>query len=86
MNDHDDRVFAQVTPEGRLDLPEAQRRLVGLEAGGTVIVRVEEGELRIRSLDASLKALQAEASALFAGSGESVDRFLAERRASFGEE
>ena len=45
------------------------------------MIRFENGELRIRTVRSILEELQREARALFAGSGESVNKFLADRRA-----
>jgi len=60
--------------------------MVGLEHGGPVVVRVEDGEIRIRAVRDVLAGLQAEASRVFAGSGESVEGFLRERRAEAARE
>ena len=44
------------------------------------MVSVVDGEIRMRVLREVLSELQAEAQAIFAGSGETVDSFLLERR------
>jgi hypothetical protein len=52
-----------------------------LEHGGTVMVSVVDGEIRVmRAVREVLADLQAEARDVFAGSGETVGRFLRERR------
>ncbi len=63
-----------------MNIPAQIRREVGLEHGGPVLVSVVDGEIRMRVLRRALLDLQAEAGSVFAGSGETVDRFLAERR------
>lgn len=63
-----------------MNIPAQVRREVGLEHGGPVTVSVVNGEIRIRVLRQVLSELQAEARDVFAGSGETVDGFLKERR------
>ncbi|MBS0644051.1 MAG: AbrB/MazE/SpoVT family DNA-binding domain-containing protein [Proteobacteria bacterium] len=64
-----------------MNLPAQIRREAGLENGGPVMVSVVDGEIRIRDLRQVLKDLQQQAKAVFADTGESVDRFIEERRA-----
>ena len=71
----------RVADTGRLNIPVQVRKLVGLERGGPVSVWVEDGEIRVRPVRDVMAALQAEAADLFGGTDESVDLFLAERRA-----
>ena len=71
---------ARVSESGKMNLPASIRRQVGLEHGGPVMVSVVNGEIRMRALRQALTDLQDEARAVFAGSGESVDSFLGERR------
>lgn len=73
-------ITVRVAENGRLSLPSKYRRMVGLEDGGVVVVRVEDGEIRIRPVQAVVEELQEVARRYFAGSGETVDRFLDERR------
>jgi len=79
-------MVTRVSDAGKLNLPAKLRRMVGLEHGGPVVVRVEGGEIRIRSVRDVLAGLQAEARQVFAGSGESVEGFLRERRAEAAQE
>jgi len=76
----------RVSDTGKLSLPAKLRRMVGLEHGGPVMVRVEDGEIRIRSVRDVLAGLQADARRVFADSGESVEGFLRERRAEAARE
>ena len=64
-----------------MNIPVHVRRQAGLERGGPVVMTVVDGEIRLRAVRNVLAALQGDADAVFAGSGESVDGFLAERRA-----
>lgn len=69
----------RVAENGRLSLPAKQRRQVGIENGGVVVIRVEDGEIRIKSVQAVVQELQSLASKYFDDSGETVDRFLSDR-------
>jgi AbrB family looped-hinge helix DNA binding protein len=71
----------KISELGKMNIPAQIRRQMGLEKGGTVLMSVVEGEIRLRPVRAVLAGLQDEAAAVFAGSGESVANFLAERRA-----
>lgn len=73
-------ITVRVSEAGRLNLPAQLRREVGLEHGGPVVIRVEDGEIRIRTARAVMEELQAFAQERLAGSGDSVDQFLADRR------
>ena len=63
-----------------MNIPAQIRRDIGLERGGLVAMTVLNGELRIRPVRGLLADLQSDADRVFAGSGDSVDSFLAERR------
>jgi AbrB family looped-hinge helix DNA binding protein len=73
-------LVARISEGGKMNIPAQIRREVGLEYGGPVMMSVVDGEIRMRPLRRVLADLQGEAQSVFAGSGESVDRFLAERR------
>jgi bifunctional DNA-binding transcriptional regulator/antitoxin component of YhaV-PrlF toxin-antitoxin module len=68
-----------VSPTGRLSLPVDMRRAIGLEKGGTVVVDVDDGAIRLRTLDDVIAAAQ-ESARRFAGKGASTDDFLRARR------
>lgn len=70
----------RVAENGRLSLPVKQRRQIGIENGGVVVIRVEDGEIRIKSVQAVVKELQNLAAEYFRDSDETVDRFLNDRR------
>ena len=74
-------ILTKITNLGKMNLPAHLRRQVGLEHGGPVMLSVVDGEIRIRALSQVLNCLQNQAQSVFAGSGETVDGFLRERRA-----
>ena len=76
----------KVAPDGRLLIPADMREAMELGDGGHVIVRVEGGELCVVDLYVSIRQAQARMQK-YKKPGESVvDKFLAERRAMWGEE
>jgi AbrB family looped-hinge helix DNA binding protein len=79
MND-DAAILVRVAENGRLSIPAKQRKALGLEDGGLVSVRVEDGEIRIRTARTVMTELQQEAARIFAGTGTSTDDLLRERR------
>lgn len=71
---------------GRLVIPAAIRRELGLEEGDAVVMRVEDGELRIVSYKEVLRRVQ-EHARQYVRPGESVvDEFIADRRAEAARE
>ncbi len=49
---------AKIGPGGRLVIPAAQRRELGLEVGDLVVIRVEDRELRVSSLSHCIERVQ----------------------------
>ena len=74
-------IVTKVSELGKMNIPAQIRRQAGLERGGPVMMTVVAGEIRLRPVRTVLTGLQSEADLVFAGSGETVDGFLAERRA-----
>ena len=73
--------FAKVSKTGRLSIPAHIRKAVGLERGGDVVVELEDGDIRIRTVDEVVARAQTLTRRLLGGKPEgSVDAFLAERR------
>lgn len=71
---------------GRIVIPAAMREQMGVKPGDTLIVHVEDGELRVLSYRENLRRIQKDLQR-YKKPGESVvDEFLAERRAMWGEE
>ena len=73
-------VLAQVGPEGRIVIPAAYRRLLGIESGGHVIMLLEEGEIRLIGRDGAIARAQALVAPYLEDESTSTDVFLAERR------
>ena len=78
MNAINHEKMARVSSSGKLNLPAQHRRLIGLEQGGPVRIRVVDGEIRIRTVESAMAALQKQAKEFF--KGDSVDQFIADRR------
>lgn len=76
----------RVTESGRLSLPAEFRKAVGLEHGGDVVIELDGRTIRVRSVAEVIADTQALARRLFAGTGASVDAFIAERRAEAARE
>ena len=73
-------VITKISDMGKINVPVHIRRQAGLERGGPVVMTVVDGEIRMRAVRDVLASLQCDADQVFAGSGETVDGFLAERR------
>ena len=65
-----------ITANGRMSLPAAIRKRLGLEGGGAVLVEETADGVVLRTVDQAVARAQAEAS---------VDAFRANRRADSGE-
>ena len=74
-------VKGKVVEGGRIILPAAFRRSLGLEKGDTVLIELHDDELRVRPARASLRRLQAKLRALGPADSMASDALVAERRA-----
>lgn len=74
-----------ITPNGRMSLPAAIRKRLGLEGGGAVLVEETADGVVLRTVDQAVARAQAIAKKYAGHPGASVDAFLAERRADSGE-
>jgi AbrB family looped-hinge helix DNA binding protein len=72
----------KIGPEGRVVIPAAARAALELEANGTVLARLEDGELRLTSPKAALRKVQAVARKYKKPGASVVDELIAERRAA----
>jgi AbrB family looped-hinge helix DNA binding protein len=70
----------RVAANGRLSVPAKQRKQLGLENGGLVVLRVEGDDLHIRPVRAVLAELQERVRRALPDSHDVVDRFIADRR------
>ena len=91
MPDGDDRQLVRMSGSGRISIPARQRRQLGLDGGGMVVTRIEDGELRIRPVRAVLAELQAKVGTLLVAAGIKPgtllsDELIAERRAEVARE
>ena len=74
-------IATKMAENGRITIPLNVRAAVGLERGGSVILEVVDGELRVRSVAQAMERARAISREALAGrEGFSVDSFLAERR------
>jgi bifunctional DNA-binding transcriptional regulator/antitoxin component of YhaV-PrlF toxin-antitoxin module len=71
----------RMSPNGRLSIPAKQRKALGLENGGMVVSTLDNGELRIRPIAAVLAEVQAMVAPYLRASGDTVDQFIADKRA-----
>ena len=74
------QVWTQVGPDGRVVIPAAYRPLLGMEDGGHVLMRLEDGELRLIGRDAAIARVQAMVAKYVPEGVSLVDELLAERR------
>lgn len=72
---------AKVVHGGRVVLPAAMRRALGLNTGDTVFMELDGDELRLRSARSAIRQVQEELRRHAPKDGRSiVDEFIAERR------
>lgn len=75
----------KVAHNGRLVLPKMVREALGMSDGGTVVFSLEDGEVKLTSLDQSIKRAQ-DLYRKHATGDFTVDDFIAERRAEAARE
>jgi len=81
-----ERAFdARVAHNGRLVLPKMVREALGMADGGTVVFSVEGDQVKLTSIQQSVKRAQ-ELYRLYATKDLSADDFIAERRAEAARE
>ena len=66
---------------GKLVIPTAFRREMGVKPGDTINMELDEGEFRVRSLMAAIRRVQARMRELNPGGRSLVEELIAERRA-----
>ena len=71
---------------GRLSVPAKFRKALGLEDGGMVVLSLQDGEVRIRPIGMVLAEVQAMVAPYLKASGDSVEQFLADKRAEVARE
>jgi AbrB family looped-hinge helix DNA binding protein len=65
---------------GKLVIPAAMRRALGISSGDTVLVDVDDGELRVRSLERAVARAQAIVRKHVPEGVSLVDELIADRR------
>jgi AbrB family looped-hinge helix DNA binding protein len=74
-------LLGHVSKSGRISLPAQFRKALGIENGGAVIVELNDGEIRIRTIDEVIARAQALSRRLLRNNPKaSVDDFIAWRR------
>lgn len=78
--------WAQVGPDGRVVIPAAYRRLLGIETGGPVLMLLEDGEVRLVGRDAAVRRAQGLVARYIPGGARLAGELIAERRAEAARE
>jgi len=76
----------RVSSNGRVLIPQAIRRELGIKPGDELVLEIEDGALRLSTRLARLKEVQALARTFLAGKPSLVDELIAERRAEAARE
>lgn len=87
-------VQVEITPSGEVVLPEDVRRKLGVEAGGTLLIEDRDDGVLVRAAEDVHARAMTTAEAIRRAQefsrkwlkNDGVDKFLAERRAMWGEE
>ncbi len=78
-------LHVNITPTGRMSLPVAIRKRLGLEGGGSVLLEETDEGVVLRTVDQAVARAQAVAKRYADYPDASVDAFLANRVAESGE-
>lgn len=76
----------RVVEGGKLVIPAAMRRELGIGAGDTVLVSVDDGELRVRSLASAIARAQSLVRRYVPEGVSLVDQLISDRREEAGRE
>ena len=76
----DQESLTRINENGRVVIPASFRRALGIQAGDTVVLRIENDELRITTLRQRLAKAQQLVGAHVAPTASLVDELIAERR------
>ncbi|MRX52023.1 AbrB/MazE/SpoVT family DNA-binding domain-containing protein [Paracoccus sp. S-4012] len=76
----------KVVEGGKLVIPAAFRRAMGIAPGDTVIVELDEGELRVRSLSSAIRRVQERMRELNPDGRILSEELIADRRAEAARE
>ena len=72
--------FARVNENGRVVIPASYRKALGIKAGDEVILRMEDGELRITTMKRRLERAQRRVRQYVKAGVSLADELIAERR------
>jgi AbrB family looped-hinge helix DNA binding protein len=72
--------FARVNENGRVVIPASYRKALGIKAGDEVILRMEDGELRITTMKRRLERAQRRVRQYVKPGVSLADELIAERR------
>ena len=76
----------RVDPGGRVVVPAGFRKALGIRNGQEVLMTLEDGFVRLQTIDAALERVRVVARRRYQSSSSVVDDFIAERRAEAGTE
>jgi AbrB family looped-hinge helix DNA binding protein len=71
---------ARVNENGRVVIPSSFRKMLGIEIGDEVVLRIEDGELRITTQQRRIERAQRRARQRLKSGASLVDELLTERR------
>jgi AbrB family looped-hinge helix DNA binding protein len=71
---------ARVNENGRVVIPSSFRKMLGIEIGDEVVLRIEDGELRITTQQRRIERAQRRARQRLKRGASLVDELLTERR------
>ncbi|WP_298961030.1 AbrB/MazE/SpoVT family DNA-binding domain-containing protein [uncultured Methylobacterium sp.] len=86
MGDTVESRSTKIVDGGKLVIPAQFRRELGFQVGDTVVMEVDNGELRVRSLDAAIADVQRLVRDLLPEGVSLVDELIADRRAEAAKE
>jgi len=78
--------WGQVGPDGRVVIPAAYRRLLGIEGGGPILMLLEDGEVRLVGRDAAVQRAQKLVSRYVPAGSNLADELVKDRRAETARE
>ena len=76
----------RVDPGGRVVVPAGFRKALGIRNGQEVLIVLDDGFVRLQTVDAALERVRAIARRRRTGAGSVADDFIAERRAEAAKE
>ncbi len=80
------RAVARIAEGGRIVIPADYRKALNLRTGDEVTIRLQDGEIRIRSIDEGIRRAQALVRERIPANDSIVDELIAERRAEAARE